>query len=292
VVYSIIKSYIESINSVEVVTLFEKLPKGKGVRGKLINIIAQDKANNLGAIVEMIHLASLLHDDVIDSSSSRRGYPTINSIYGDKTAIMLGDILYSKAFNELGKMDNDIVDIISNSVVKLSVGELIDVDLGFNLDEDRYIDMIYKKTASLIEGSCAAAAIIANLDRDKLAIYGKNLGLAFQIIDDILDITSTDEVLGKPSMYDYYEGKVTLPYIYLYNATDEKERLKSLYRKKLDEDDTKWLKSEFENYKIVEKTKKFVDRLITDAIKSIDELPKDINQKLSNIIISLGNREF
>ncbi len=104
----------------------------------------------------------------------------------------------------------------------------MDLDLAksFNADEDMYLEMLYLKTATLIEASAYSAAILAKKDPKKYAIYGKNLGLSFQIIDDILDITSDEATLGKPAMNDFSEGKVTLPYIYLYESLEEKQRQK------------------------------------------------------------------
>ncbi len=130
---------------------------------------------NYDAIVEMIHAASLLHDDVIDESDTRRGKSSINALFDNKTAIMFGDVLYSKAFTQLSQMDKEIAYTVSNAVTLLSIGEMLDVDLtqSFNTSYDKYLDMIYKKTASLIEASAKAAAILASLDKEKYALYGK-----------------------------------------------------------------------------------------------------------------------
>ena len=206
---------------------YKDINKGKGIRGKLITIINPD-AHKLAAIVESIHLASLLHDDVIDEAETRRGVASINAKYGDFTAVMLGDIIYSKAFFELIDFGKDIAKIISNAVYLLSQGELEDVKLSKNINTDKakYINMIYKKTASLIEASCAAAALSKGYESEKFALYGKNIGIAFQIVDDLLDITQDEKILGKPSMVDYFEGKTTLPYIYLLEKLDEKDKEK------------------------------------------------------------------
>ncbi|OHE21220.1 MAG: octaprenyl-diphosphate synthase, partial [Sulfurimonas sp. RIFOXYD2_FULL_37_8] len=193
---------------------------GKRLRAKLILKIADsnEKAPLLAAIVELIHGASLLHDDVIDEATLRRGVASVNATDGSKTAVMLGDILYSKAFTELVSFEKEIARIIASSVTALSKGEMMDVKMAdeFNSDEEKYLDMLYLKTATLIEASAEAAAILAGKDSHSHALYGKNLGLSFQIIDDILDITSDEAILGKPAMNDFVEGKCTLPYIYLY----------------------------------------------------------------------------
>ncbi len=204
-----IKVFVEECKDEKSLELLDKLATGKMLRSKLILKIAgiNEESIRLCAVVEMIHAASLLHDDVIDEADTRRGSPSVNALYDNKTSIMFGDILYSKAFTELTKMDREISYTVSNAVTLLSIGEMLDVDLTetFNTSYDKYLDMIYKKTASLIEASSKAAAILANKDKEKFALYGKNLGLAFQMIDDILDITQDSATLGKPAMLDFVE---------------------------------------------------------------------------------------
>ena len=188
-VESEIARLIQEIDYDEVTRLFEMLLGGKRLRAKLILKIApdNDKAPLLAAIVELIHAASLLHDDVIDEAQTRRGVASVNATDGSKTAVMLGDILYSKAFTELVQFDKEIAKTIASSVTALSKGEMMDVKMAdeFNSDEDEYLDMLYLKTATLIEAAACASALLAGKDAQKYAVYGKNLGLSFQIIDDI-----------------------------------------------------------------------------------------------------------
>ena len=243
-----IKEFVKVCNHEKSLELLEKLATGKMLRSKLILKIAgiSQESIKLCAVVEMIHAASLLHDDVIDDADTRRGQPSVNALYDNKTSIMFGDILYSRAFTELSQMDKRVAYTISNAVTLLSIGEMIDVDLtnSFNTSYDLYLDMIYKKTASLIEASAKAAAIIAGLDENKYALYGKNLGLAFQMVDDILDITQDSATLGKPSMHDFVEGKVTIPYLLLHERIEDKTRLESLYKKELSSEDSAWIKEQ------------------------------------------------
>ena len=252
----------------EVFDEYKEIQKGKGVRGKLITII-DPQAQKLAAVVESIHLASLLHDDVIDEADSRRGVVSVNAKYGDYTAVMLGDIIYSRAFYELIEFGSEIAKTISNAVYLLSQGELEDVRLSdsINLDKNRYMNMIYKKTASLIEASCKAAAISKGLNADDFALYGKNIGIAFQIIDDLLDITQDEKTLGKPSMHDFYEGKTTLPYIYLIEVlgSEDKEKLMKMYRKKLDNDEKEWIKNKMNEYGIIQKCYLEAKKLVEEA---------------------------
>ena len=243
-----IKSFVQECNDSKSLELLDLLATGKMLRSKLILKIAgiNEEAIKLCAIVEMIHAASLLHDDVIDEAHTRRGKPSVNALFDNKTAIMFGDILYSKAFTELSQMDKRIAYTISNAVTLLSIGEMLDVDLTqkFNSNYELYLDMIYKKTASLIEASACAAAILASKDEEKYALYGKNLGLAFQMIDDILDITQDSNTLGKPAMLDFVEGKVTIPYLFLHQRIEDKQKLESMYKKSLSQEEMLWIKEQ------------------------------------------------
>jgi octaprenyl-diphosphate synthase len=289
----LINQYVKECDNSEVERLFTLLSEGKMLRSKLILNIAGhcEDAIKLCAVVEMIQSASLLHDDVIDEADTRRGKPTINKLFDNKTSIMLGDILYSKAFTVLTSLPQDIAYTISQSVTKLSIGELIDIKLtdSFNKDKDLYRDMIYKKTASLIEASAKAAALLSCKDADKFALYGKNLGLAFQMVDDILDVTSDSKTLGKPAMLDFIEGKVTLPYLFLYENSSNKTKIESLFKKELTEEEIDWLKSEFTKTKAIEQALQEAQELGKEALESISEYK---NSSLEGIITAMIDREF
>jgi octaprenyl-diphosphate synthase len=253
---------------------YRDIQKGKGVRGKLITIINPD-AEKLAAVVEAIHLASLLHDDVIDEADMRRGVKSINAKYGDFTAVMLGDIIYSRAFYELIDFGEKIAKTVSNAVYLLSQGELEDVKLSkeINLNKNKYMQMIYKKTASLIEAACRAAAISKGYDENDFGLYGKNIGLAFQIVDDVLDIIQDEKTLGKPNMHDFKEGKTTLPYIYLFERLNEgdKEKLKSLFKKDLSEDEKNWIKEKMQEEMVIEKCLMEAKNLVDAAKKAVEK---------------------
>jgi len=261
----------------EVTRLFSMLSGGKRLRAKLILKIAplHEKAPLLAAIVELIHGASLLHDDVIDEAMTRRGITSVNASDGSKTAVMLGDILYSKAFTELIVFDKNIAQTIASSVTALSKGEMMDVKMAeaFNSDESKYLDMLYLKTATLIEAAAASAALLVGKDATKHALYGRNLGLSFQIIDDILDITSDTATLGKPAMNDFVEGKCTLPYIYLYEELnkEDKNRLISFHAKHIEEEDTLWIKEKMTQYACVEKSFKEAQKLSDEAKNALSD---------------------
>ena len=289
-----IKEFVKVCNHQKSLELLEKLATGKMLRSKLILKIAgvNEESIKLCAIVEMIHAASLLHDDVIDDADTRRGQPSVNALYDNKTSIMFGDILYSRAFTELSQMDKKVAYTISNAVTLLSIGEMIDVDLtnSFNTSYDLYLDMIYKKTASLIEASAKAAAIIAGLDADKYALYGKNLGLAFQMIDDILDITQDSATLGKPSMHDFVEGKVTIPYLLLHERIEDKARLESLYKKELNEQDSAWIKEQMNITNALSDSILQAKAIGNEAIGAV--IDEEDSQTLVMIMKAMIEREF
>lgn len=288
-----IKVFVQECNDEKSLELLDLLATGKMLRSKLILKIAGEtpEALKLCAVVEMIHAASLLHDDVIDEADIRRGKPSINALFDNKTSIMFGDILYSKAFTELSMMDRKIAYNVANAVTLLSIGEMHDVALteSFNSDYNKYKEMIYKKTASLIEASAACAAILVGKDEEKYALYGKNLGLAFQMIDDILDITQDSQTLGKPAMLDFVEGKVTIPYLLLHQRLDDKTQLEKLYKKELSPEESAWIKDQ------MDRTDALIDS-ITQAKalgnEAINILEDENSPELIMIMKAMIEREF
>ncbi|CZE48319.1 polyprenyl synthetase family protein [Campylobacter geochelonis] len=291
----IMLNFISELGYEPINLMFSKINSGKKLRSKLLLKITDinEKSLKLCAIIELIHAASLLHDDVIDESDVRRGKPSINATFGSKNAIMLGDILYSKGYFELSKFEPFIACKLSDAVSKLSIGELMDVSMGeaFNEDKNAYMQMIYNKTAVLIEATAQCAAFLQGEDELKFGEYGRNLGLAFQIVDDILDVTQDSKTLGKPALNDYKEGKTTLPYIYLYEILDEKEKaiLKNYFKKDLSDEQIFWIKDKFSEHKIIEKCAKDVKNLANSAIEAIKEYE---NLGLVEVIRSMTDREF
>lgn len=323
----IMKSFIAECGYEPASEMFDRLSPGKKLRSKLLLNIAQkdEKSLRLCAIIELIQAASLLHDDVIDESSVRRGKPSINATYGSKNAVMLGDILYSKAYFELSKFESRIAAALSLAVTKLAVGELMDVSLSndFNDDASKYLQMIYLKTSALIEEVARCGAFLkfgdaenrgeisdiscakneskipsATKDHDKISSasakfgeYGKNLGLAFQIIDDILDVTQSSEALGKPSLSDFAEGKTTLPYIYLYENLDDSERqkLKSFFKKQLCQSEISWIKAKLSEHGIIERC---INEARAYGQKALEAVAEFKNDKLEQIVRDMIDREF
>ena len=183
----------------------------------------------IASAMELIHMASLIHDDVIDNSYLRHHKPTVNSKWGEDVSIALGDYLYSVAFELISQCNNtDILQCISSATKAMCEGELLQVCERGNVDllKQRYIVIVKKKTASLFAASCQAGALVSNPREplhSNLKEYGLNFGIAFQIIDDCLDLVGREEVLGKTTGADLRAGELTLPLLYLLDKADVKE---------------------------------------------------------------------
>jgi octaprenyl-diphosphate synthase len=180
----------------------------------------------MGAVVEMLHTATLVHDDIIDEASTRRGRPSSNTTWGNAKCVLAGDWLYMQAFQTaLAERNFRILDLLISLTQEMVEGELLQMEkLGHLINEEEYFDLIYRKTACLFKVSMQLGAVVARgeakngqlqtTDEETLGEYGRNLGLAFQIVDDMLDLTATDDVLGKPVASDLREGKATLAVIH------------------------------------------------------------------------------
>ena len=185
---------------------------------------------NLAACIEFIHTATLLHDDVVDESKKRRGKASANYVWNNKSSILVGDFLLSKAFRLMIKDGSDqCLEIISKASVEISQGEVLQLESCNQIDtpESNYLKIIEAKTASLFCAACTVSGIISKIDNPKqqaLNDFGKNIGMAFQITDDTLDYCSNDLVLGKNTGDDFREGKVSLPVILAYKRSNKKEK--------------------------------------------------------------------
>lgn len=178
----------------------------------------------MATVMEFLHTATLVHDDIIDSADTRRNRPTVNALYGNETAVLMGDWLYMSAFEtSLAERSLRILDILTRVTRKMTEGELLQLTtLGkTDISEQHYLDIIQRKTAFLFSACCEVGAILggaSETEQKALADYGMNLGMTFQLTDDLLDFTSTDDALGKGAGVDLLGGKVTLPLIYLIAA--------------------------------------------------------------------------
>ena len=194
------------------------------------------KHQRLAEITEMIHTASLVHDDVVDEASTRRGVDTVHSRFNTRVAVLAGDFLFAQASWHLANLENvDVVKLLSRVIMDLAEGEIKQNLNRFDSGQtfSKYINKSYCKTASLIANSTRAAGVLRNLENEKLnSLYefGKNIGLAFQVVDDILDFTGNDKQLGKPAVSDLASGYLTAPVLY---ALEENKNLSVLIDREL-----------------------------------------------------------
>ena len=199
---------------------------GKRVRPALLLLAARlsgyaaDKAVPLASVVEFIHTATLLHDDVVDSATLRRGLASANTLWGNEASVLVGDFLFSKSFSLMvGVGSLDILRVLSGATTVIAEGEVMQLlctgELG--LTEEQYTNVIRSKTAILMSAACEAGAILGGVSQNQqqaLADFGMDLGIAFQLMDDILDYVATEEEFGKSIGHDLEEGKITLPLIH------------------------------------------------------------------------------
>ena len=200
-----------------------------GKRLRPILVLLSAKANgysgtqhiNLAAIIEFIHTATLLHDDVVDASNLRRGQETANAIWGNEASVLVGDFLYSRAFQMMVDVkDMRVMKILSDATNTIAEGEVMQLLLSHNPDtqEAQYLQVISSKTAKLFEAGCQLGAVVADSAAERvMANYGRHLGIAFQLVDDVLDYSGTVDAIGKNTGDDLAEGKPTLPLIYAMN---------------------------------------------------------------------------
>lgn len=209
--------------------------KGKMFRPTLVLLAAQatgkvtQREITLGAVVELIHVATLVHDDSVDHSALRRGQPTVNAEFSHEVAVIMGDYLYSRAIEELVALDSlEPLRVMSRVTNELTIGEMREVVAcdGLDFTEADYEQLIAFKTASLIAGACEVGSVAGNGNyRETLRSYGKNLGMTFQVVDDLLDYTATESMTGKPSGQDLREHKITLPLILALPNMSASERI-------------------------------------------------------------------
>ncbi len=257
---------------------------------------------NLAACVELIHSATLLHDDVIDESKLRRGLKTTNSIWGNQSSILVGDYLLSRCFEIMvDDGDLEILKLLSSTSAKIAQGEVLQLQHKGEADilEDTYINIINLKTASLFSAATKTGACISgSSDKEKKALesYGKNLGLAFQIADDALDYYGKDKFFGKEIGKDFFEGKVTLPLIIIFQKGNDEERnfLKEILSKdKRTEDDFSEALALINKYKAIELSMKRAEYFVNVSYDSLGIFPDSEDKKILQNLTSFSlNRSF
>lgn len=229
----IINSSVGKSNLIQEITQNLVGSGGKRIRPILLIICAKlcgynnsKTTNLLASSVELIHTATLLHDDVVDESQIRRGKKTANAIFDNKASILVGDYLFSLSFQHMVQSKNlAVLKLLATTSSIIADGEVLQLQNSSNIEitEEQYFEIIYGKTGALFSACCEVGGILAELSENKvnaLQNFGKNLGMLFQIIDDILDYSSSQSVIGKDLGNDFFEGKVTLPIIKTYQNCD------------------------------------------------------------------------
>lgn len=225
-------SLLESeVRTIDVAGRYLREGGGKRIRPALVLLAARACAAacaeaaqpvvRMAAVMEMLHTATLVHDDIIDAAEVRRGRPSVNARWGNEVSVLLGDWLYMKAFEvTLAGRNFDVLDLLTSMTRRMTEGELLQLDMLGRVDitEREHLEIVRRKTAFMFSSCTEIGAIVGgatSTEREALAAYGLNAGIAFQLIDDVLDFVSTEDKLGKPVANDLREGKLTLPLIYL-----------------------------------------------------------------------------
>jgi octaprenyl-diphosphate synthase len=227
---------VSNVSAITEISEYLREAGGKRIRPSLLLLAARcldyngRGATRLGAVVEMVHTATLVHDDIIDEADTRRGRPSANTTWGNSKCVLAGDWLYMQAFRiALEERNLRVLDLLIGLTQQMVEGELLQMEkLGRMVSEAEYYDLIYRKTACLFNVSMRLGAVLAGASEEveeQLGEFGRSLGIAFQIIDDVLDLTASEDVLGKPVASDLREGKATLAVVHAYERATTAERL-------------------------------------------------------------------
>jgi octaprenyl-diphosphate synthase len=242
---------------------------------------------NLAACVELIHAATLMHDDVIDNGTVRRGKKTLNKIWGNHSSVLIGDYLLSRCFEMMVDDGNlEVLKLLSSTSSKIAQGEVLQLQHNREVDmlEETYLKIISAKTAELFAAATKVGAILSEVktkEKEALEFYGRNLGLTFQIADDTLDYNSDLKLFGKKIGQDFYEGKITLPIILLLQKTEnnEKEKIKNIFLKdERDENELNYIMSLIKKYDVINSCYQKAQHYIDIASNSLS-IFKDCEEK-------------
>ncbi len=306
----LIKQRLKSdVNLIEKMTNHHLCSGGKRLRAlltlesaKLTGYKADKRDINLAACVELIHSATLLHDDVIDESALRRGVKTTNSIWGNQSSILVGDYLLSRCFEMMVEDgDLEVLKLLSSTSAKIAQGEVLQLQHKGEADllEETYIEIINLKTASLFSAATKTGACLSRSnEKEKKALesYGRNLGLAFQIADDALDYYAKEKLFGKEIGKDFFEGKVTLPLITIFQKGNEEEKnfLNEIMKKeKRTEEDFSETLALINKYKAVEATFKKAEYFVNVSFDALAIFPDTEDKKILQNLTSFSlNRSF
>lgn len=260
------------------------------------------RAHRLATAVEFIHTATLLHDDVVDDSAERRGQKSANVIFGNEASVLVGDFLFSRAFQLMVEDGNlHVLKVLSDASAIIAQGEVLQLSVQGNLETtmEEYLDVIKGKTAALFAAACEVGPLISNDDRNAAQVmceYGMNLGIAFQIADDVLDYSASQEKLGKEVGDDFREGKMTAPVIFALQAASAEERnfwLRTLAKKEQTDSDLVRARSIMANHNALEKSVALARDYAGKAREALAEAPDSaLRAVLDNLATFTVDREF
>lgn len=280
--------------------------KGKQLRPMFVLLCARlcgevnEATYRAASLVEVLHTATLVHDDVVDDSQERRGFFSVYALWKNKVSVLIGDYLLAKGLLlSLDHNDHKVLHILSDAVRKMSEGELLQIEKArsLNLKEDIYFEIIRNKTASLLASACSAGAWSTCNDEkiaEKMRIFGEKTGMAFQIKDDLFDYAS--ENVGKPTGNDIKEKKLTLPLIYTLNNTDKATRRKIIYIVKNNNNDkakVKWVIEKVEEAGGIKYAIEKMNAYKKEALSVLHEFPEGpIRQGLEDLVLYVTDRKY
>ena len=282
------KVYKDSLNSdVKIINSainYISRKKGKQLRPALCLLCAKicgDPAKNTykaAALLEMIHVATLIHDDVVDDANLRRGWPSINRVWKNKLSILVGDYMFSKALTNMIQIKNfDALNILSSTAERLSKGEILQIEkvMKKDMNQNIYYKMVSDKTASLFSAACELGCITASSDktkREKLSSFGEKFGIVFQIRDDLLDIISNVDTMGKPAIFDIKKNMQTLPLLYIFNKLNKRKTslIKNKLRYHLKRSEVIAIRELIENEGGVDFAKNEINRISNEAKEDLE----------------------
>ena len=303
-----VKDTIKSINRIDYQWLSEQLSyvvseTGKGMRPALTLLTGKLYHYDLtymlpmAVSVELMHTATLVHDDAIDKALTRRGQETINSKWGDEIAILMGDFLFAKAGEFVADTQTPrVIKLFSQTLAIISSGEIGQFRGAYNIDQNResYFRRIYRKTGSLFSLATQSGAILGKAPEESVAImkeYADNLGIAFQIVDDILDFTSTEEAMGKPVGSDLIQGTLTLPAILIIERNPENNPVRRFFETR-DKKDAAEAIDTVRNTEIIKQCYKVANEYYERACHNLETLPQNASRQtlynLAEYVIKQG----
>lgn len=280
--------------------------KGKQLRPMFVLLSAKlcgtinDPSYRAASLVELLHTATLVHDDVVDDSMERRGFFSTYALWKTKASVLIGDYLFAKGLLlSLDQNDYRILHIISDAVRKISEGELLQLEKArsLNLKEDVYFEIIKNKTASLLASACSAGAWSTSKDdaiTEKMRVFGEKVGIAFQIKDDLFDYAG--ENVGKPTGNDIKEKKLTLPLIYSLNKADKEMRRKMIYiikNNNKDKEKVKWVIEKVEETGGIRYATEKMNAYKQEALQVLHEFPDNpIRKGLEDLVLFVTDRKY